>query len=38
MNSAIQRQLAELKKEVQHRQNAIDVIDALDVTQHIAPV
>ena len=38
MNSAIQRQLAELKKEVQHRQNAQDVIDALDVTQHIAPV
>lgn len=38
MNSAIKRELAELKKEVQHRQNAIDVIDALDVTQHIAPV
>lgn len=38
MNSAIQRQLAELKKEVQHRQNAIDVLDAIDVTQHIAPV
>lgn len=38
MNSTIQRQLSELKKEVQHRQNAIDVIDALDVTQHIAPV
>ena len=31
-------QLAELKKEVQHRKDAIDVIDALDVTQHIAPV
>lgn len=38
MNSAIQRQLAELKKEVQHRQNAIDVLDAIDITQHIAPV
>ena len=38
MSSAIQRQLAELKKEVQHRQNAIDVLDAIDVTQHIAPV
>ena len=38
MNSAIQRQLAELKKEVQHRQNAINVLDAIDVTQHIAPV
>ena len=38
MNSAIKRELAELKKEVQHRKDAIDVIDALDVTQHIAPV
>lgn len=32
MNSAIKRELAELKKEVQHRKDAIDVIDALDVT------
>lgn len=38
MNSAIKRELAELKREVQHRKDAIDVIDALDVTQHIAPV
>jgi len=38
MNSALQRQLAEIKREVQHRQDARDVIDALDVTQHIAPV
>ena len=38
MNSAIQRQLAELHKEVKNRRGAQDVIDALDVTQHIAPV
>jgi PBSX family phage terminase large subunit len=38
MNSIIQRQLAELKKEVQSRQDAMGVIGALDVTQHIAPV
>ena len=38
MNSAVQRQLAELKKEVQHRKDAKAVIDALDVTRHIAPV
>ena len=38
MNSAIMRQLAELKKEVKDRRNARDVIDALDVTRHIAPV
>ena len=38
MNSTIKRELAELKKEVQHRKDAINVIDALDVTQHIAPV
>lgn len=38
MNSAILRQLAELQKEVKNRKDAKDVIDALDVTQHIAPV
>lgn len=38
MNSAIQRQLAELQKEVKHRKDAKAVIDAIDVTQHIAPV
>ena len=38
MNSTIQRTLAELKKEVQNRQDAKGVVDALDVTQHIAPV
>ena len=38
MNNAVLRQLAELQKEVKNRQGAQDVIDALDVTQHIAPV
>ena len=38
MNSRIERQLAELKKAVQDRQSASSVIDALDVTQYIAPV
>ena len=38
MNSAIMRQIADLKKEVRNRQDAQGVIDALDVTQHIAPV
>lgn len=38
MNSTVYRQLAELQKEVQHRQDAKDVINAIDVTQHIAPV
>ena len=38
MNSAITRQLAELQKEVKNRTDAKDVINALDVTQHIAPV
>ena len=38
MNSAVQRQLAELQKEVKNRKDAKAVIDALDVTQHIAPV
>ena len=38
MNSTIQRQLSELKKEVQARKGAIDVINTIDVTQHIAPV
>ena len=37
-NSTVARQLAELKKEVQRRQDGEAVIDALDVTQHIAPV
>ena len=38
MNNAVLRQLAELQKEVKNRQGAQDVIDAIDVTQHIAPV
>lgn len=38
MNSAIQRQLAELQRTVKTRKDAQGVIDALDVTQHIAPV
>lgn len=38
MNSAIHRQLTEIKKEVQNRNDVQAVIDALDVTQHIAPV
>lgn len=38
MNSAVIRQLAELQKEVKNRKDAKAVIDALDVTQHIAPV
>ena len=38
MNSAIMRQLAELQKEVKTKKDAKSVIDALDVTQHIAPV
>lgn len=38
MNSAVTRQLAELQKEVKARKDAKSVIDALDVTQHIAPV
>lgn len=38
MNNAVLRQLAELQKEVKNRQGAQDVINALDVTQHIAPV
>lgn len=38
MNSAVLRQLAELQKEVKNRKDAKAVIDALDVTQHIAPV
>ena len=38
MNSAVQRQLAELQKEVKARKDAKSVIDALDVTQHIAPI
>ena len=38
MNSAVIRQLAELQKEVKNRKDAKTVIDALDVTQHIAPV
>lgn len=38
MNSAVQRQLADLQKEVKNRKGAKAVIDALDITQHIAPV
>ena len=38
MNSVIYRQLAELKKCVKNRNDAQNVINALDVTQHIAPV
>ena len=38
MNNAVLRQLAELQKEVKNRKDAKAVIDALDVTQHIAPV
>ncbi len=38
MNSAVLRQLAELQKEVKNRKDAKAVIDAIDVTQHIAPV
>ena len=38
MNSAIMRQLAELQKEVKTKKDAKSVIDALDVTQHIAPI
>ena len=38
MNSTIQKQLAELKKELKGRKDAEAVTDALDVTQHIAPV
>ena len=38
MNSTIQRQLSEIKKELQAKKNAIDVINTIDVTKHIAPV
>lgn len=38
MNSAIQRQLAEIKKEVQCRNDAQNVLNTIDVTKHIAPV
>ena len=38
MNSAVLRQLSELQQEVKNRKDAKAVIDALDVTQHIAPV
>lgn len=38
MNSAITRQIAELKREVRRRNDAQAVTDALDVRQHIAPV
>ena len=38
MNNAVLRQLAELQKEVKARSDAQDVIGAIDVTQHIAPV
>lgn len=38
MNNAILRQLVELQGEVKNRRDVMDVINALDVTQHIAPV
>lgn len=38
MNSNITRQLAEIRRQVKHRQDAQGVLNALDVTQHIAPV
>ena len=38
MNNAVMRQLAELQREVKARSDAQDVIGAIDVTQHIAPV
>ena len=38
MNSAIMRQIAELQNEVKNRKDVQNVINALDVTQHIAPV
>ena len=38
MNSTITRTLAELQKEVKNRKDAQDVIDGIDITQHIAPV
>lgn len=38
MNSAVFRQLAELKSQIKNRNDVKAVIDALDVTQHIAPV
>ena len=37
MNNYILRQLEEIKKAVQGRQNTQDVINALDITKHIAP-
>ena len=38
MNSSnIARQLAELRREVKHRQDAQNVLDVIDITQHIAP-
>ena len=38
MNSTINRELAELQKELQRRKDVYNVLDVLDVTQHIAPV
>ncbi|MBQ5440290.1 MAG: PBSX family phage terminase large subunit [Clostridia bacterium] len=38
MNSNITRQLAEIRRQVKNRQDAQGVLNALDVTQHIAPV
>lgn len=37
MTSAIRKQLAELKKEVEHKKDA-DVLGQMDITKHIAPV
>ena len=38
MNGAIQRQLAELKKEVKNIQDSKNILDTLDITRHLAPV
>ena len=38
MNSNVERQLTQLRKAVKRRQDAQDVIHALDVKKHIAPV
>lgn len=38
MNSSIRRELDALKREVRNAQNAKSVIDAIDITKHIAPV
>lgn len=38
MNSTVSRLLEQIERELQHRKDANDVINALDVTEHIAPV